>query len=101
METLKKYIPGMAVCLGIAVPSWLLGKLVPVIGGPVFSIVIGMVIALFWTPGATCRPGIGFTSKKILHPAVFGSLHYRCRNCVFITGIGMDHIPFCVFCHIR
>lgn len=70
METLKKYIPGMAVCLGIAVPSWLLGKLVPVIGGPVISIVIGMVIALFWTPGATCRPGIGFTSKKILQTAV-------------------------------
>ena len=46
----------MAVCLAIAVPSWLLGKLVPVIGGPVFSIVIGMVIALLWTPGAACKP---------------------------------------------
>ena len=60
----------MAVCLAIAVPSWLLGKLVPVIGGPVFSIVIGMVIALFWTPGAACKPGVGFTSKKILQTAV-------------------------------
>ena len=46
MQTIRKYLPGMAVCLAIAVPSWLLGKLVPVIGGPVFSIVIGMVIAL-------------------------------------------------------
>lgn len=60
----------MAVCLAIAVPSWLLGKLVPVIGGPVFSIVIGMVIALFWTPSAACKPGVGFTSKKILQTAV-------------------------------
>ena len=60
----------MAVCLAIAVPSWLLGKLVPVIGGPVFSIVIGMVIALLWTPGAACKPGVGFTSKKILQTAV-------------------------------
>ena len=70
MQTIKKYLPGMAVCLAIAVPSWLLGKLVPVIGGPVFSIVIGMVIALFWTPGAVCKPGVGFTSKKILQTAV-------------------------------
>ena len=70
MQTIKKYLSGMAVCLAIAVPSWLLGKLVPVIGGPVFSIVIGMVIALFWTPGAACKPGVGFTSKKILQTAV-------------------------------
>ena len=70
MQSIKKNIPGLAVCLAIAVPSWLLGKLVPVIGGPVFSILIGMLIALFWTPGASCKPGIGFTSKKILQAAV-------------------------------
>ena len=70
MQTIRKHLPGMAVCLAIAVPSWLLGKLVPVIGGPVFSIVIGMVIALLWTPGAACKPGVGFTSKKILQTAV-------------------------------
>ncbi len=70
MQFIKKNAPGIAVCLAIAVPSWLLGKLVPVIGGPVFSIVIGMIIALFWTPGAICKPGVGFTSKKILQTAV-------------------------------
>lgn len=70
MQLIKKNMPGIAVCLAIAIPSWLLGKLVPVIGGPVFSILMGMVIALFWTPGATFKPGIGFTSKKILQAAV-------------------------------
>lgn len=70
MQLIKKNMPGIAVCLAIAIPSWLLGKLVPVIGGPVFSILMGMVIVLFWTPGATFKPGIGFTSKKILQAAV-------------------------------
>ncbi len=70
MQSIKKKLPGTAVCLAIAVPSWLLGKLVPVIGGPVFSILIGMVIALIWTPGETFKPGIGFTSKKVLQAAV-------------------------------
>lgn len=70
MQTIKKNLPGIAVCLAIAIPSWLLGKLVPVIGGPVFSILLGMVIALLWTPGAVCKPGVGFTSKKILQAAV-------------------------------
>lgn len=46
MQTIKKNLPGIAVCLSIAIPSWLLGKLVPVIGGPVFSILLGMIIAL-------------------------------------------------------
>ncbi len=40
MQTIKKLLPGTAVCLAIAIPSWLLGKAVPVIGGPVFSILI-------------------------------------------------------------
>lgn len=70
MQSIKKKLPGIAVCLAIAVPSWLLGKLVPVIGGPVFSILIGMIIALIWTPGETFKPGIGFTSKKVLQAAV-------------------------------
>ena len=70
MQFIKKNVPGIAVCLAIAVPAWLLGNLVPVIGGPVFSILIGMVAALFWTPGAVCKPGISFTSKKILQTAV-------------------------------
>lgn len=70
MQSFPKKLPGIAVCLAIAVPSWLLGKLVPVIGGPVISILLGMVIALLWTPGETFKPGVGFTSKKVLQAAV-------------------------------
>ena len=70
MQSIQKKLPGIAVCLAIAVPSWLLGKLVPVIGGSVFSILIGMIIALIWTPGEAFKPGIGFTSKKVLQAAV-------------------------------
>ena len=70
MQSIQKKLPGMAVCLAIAVPSWLLGRLVSVIGGPVISILLGMVIALLWTPGETFKPGVGFTSKKVLQAAV-------------------------------
>ena len=34
------------------------------------SILLGMVIALLWTPGETFKPGVGFTSKKVLQAAV-------------------------------
>ena len=48
MKVWNKYLPGILICLVLAVPAWLLGKQFEVIGGPVFAILIGMVIALFW-----------------------------------------------------
>ena len=40
MNFFKKNGAGLLLCLLIAIPSWLLGKAVPVVGGPVFSIVL-------------------------------------------------------------
>ncbi|RHR27645.1 YeiH family protein [Clostridium sp. AF19-22AC] len=70
MNFLKKNGPGLLFCLVIAVPSWFLGKAVPVIGGPVFSILIGMVLTLLIRQKDTVQPGITYTSKKILQAAV-------------------------------
>lgn len=70
MEFLKKNGFGMLVCLVIALPAWLLGQRFEVVGGPVFAILIGMVIALFWRDQGRARAGITYTSKKILQLAV-------------------------------
>lgn len=67
---LRKNVPGIAVCFFIAVPSWLLGKAFPVIGGAVIAILAGMVIALFWNEKKTCDAGIRWTSKIVLQTAV-------------------------------
>ena len=42
-----KNTAGILLCLAIAIPAWFLGKTVPVVGGPVFSILIGMIVTLF------------------------------------------------------
>lgn len=65
MDFVKKTVPGLLVCLIIAVPAWLLGRAFPIIGGPVFGILFGMIIALFKRP-EILTGGIKFTSKKIL-----------------------------------
>ena len=70
VQKIKQLLPGLGVCLAISIPAWLLGKLVPVVGGAVFSILIGMVIALFWSPKDTFKPGVTFVSKKVLQAAV-------------------------------
>ena len=49
MNFIQKNIKGILVCFLIAIPSWLIGKAFPVIGGPVIAILAGMVITCFWT----------------------------------------------------
>ena len=56
----------MLACLCIAVPSWLLGKKFPIIGGPVIAIIAGMVITLMIKDKSALESGIKYTSKKIL-----------------------------------
>lgn len=70
MEQVRKTAPGFLLCLLLAIPSWWLGHLFPVIGGPVFAIVLGMAVTLLVGSQAVFQPGVAFTSKKILQYAV-------------------------------
>lgn len=71
-QSIRDRVPGVLLCLAIAVPATILGKLVEVVGGPVFAILIGMVLALL-VPASRRKPlaaGVTFTSKKVLQYAV-------------------------------
>ncbi|MDD2190427.1 MAG: YeiH family protein [Eubacteriales bacterium] len=70
MDFIKKSWKGILLCICIAIPSWLLGRFLPVIGGPVFAIIIGMIVAYFIRKNDSFLPGITFTSKKILQFSV-------------------------------
>lgn len=70
MEFMKKNWKGILLCLLIAIPSWLLGKQFPIIGGAVIAILAGMVVTLFIKEKGNLESGIKFTSKKILQWAV-------------------------------
>lgn len=65
MDFFKKNSSGILLCLIIATPAWILGRTFPIIGGPVFGILFGIIIALFKRP-EILSGGIKFTSKKIL-----------------------------------
>ncbi|HHY90319.1 MAG TPA: YeiH family putative sulfate export transporter [Clostridiales bacterium] len=66
---MKKWMPGLLLAAGIAVIAWRLGKLYPIVGGPVFGIVLGMIVAT-WRRPEMFEPGIRFTSKKILQLSI-------------------------------
>lgn len=62
-------LPGLALVLAAAVPAWYLGRMLPLIGGPVFGILIGIVLAFWQRPGIFER-GIIFISKQGLQLAI-------------------------------
>lgn len=70
MEEWKKRGKGVLLCLVIALPAWFLGKLLPVVGGPVFAILAGMALALVWKDKSGVQPGVSYVSKKVLQAAV-------------------------------
>ncbi len=78
MDFMKKNRSGILLCFIIAIPSWLLGKIFPVIGGAVIAILVGMIITLIWQDKGKAEKGIKWTSKVILQTAVV------------LLGLGMD-----------
>lgn len=69
MNQIRTKIPGLLLTTVIALPAWYLGKAVPIIGGPVFGILLGILLAFYKRP-AVLEGGIKFTSKKILQAAI-------------------------------
>ncbi len=75
MESIKKVgrlVPGFALALLIAAVSKFLEGLMPVhlIGASVIALFIGMIVHSVRTPSEFWRPGIKFTSKKVLKFAI-------------------------------
>lgn len=94
MEFLKKNVKGILLCLCIAVPCWILGQHFPIIGGPVFGILAGMILTLFIKDKSAFHSGITFVSKKVLQYAVillgFG------LNLTVILVTGKQSLPIIV-----
>ena len=97
MEFIKPKGKGLMLCLALAVPASYLGKMFPIIGGPVFAIVGGIIIACFIKDKTSFECGIKYTSKKILQYAVillgFG------MNLEVVMETGKQSLPI-IFCTI-
>ncbi len=57
---------GFFLALAVAIVAALLGRAAPIVGAPVFAIVLGALIASVRTPPLALRPGIAFASKQLL-----------------------------------
>ncbi len=60
---------GVVASFALAVPAWELGRIVPVVGAPIFAILIGIGFSLFRRP-AVLEDGIKLTGKKVLQYSI-------------------------------
>ena len=90
----KEHIKGILFALVFAVPAWFLGQRFPIIGGPVFGILLGMVFAVFSRP-ASLEPGIGYTGKKILQYSII-LLGFE-MNLFHVLDVGSQSLSVMIF----
>lgn len=70
IATLTKLAPGLLLAFAIAVVAYGLGLAVPIVGGPVFGIVLGVIVAAVRRPTALFSPGIRYASKMLLQTSI-------------------------------
>ncbi|HFI0428190.1 TPA: YeiH family protein [Streptococcus suis] len=87
----KENTRGVVLCLVLALVGQWLGSLFPLVGGPVFALLIGMSLHSYISRKNAFQSGLTFTSKKILQYAViclgFG------LNLSAVLAVGRQSLP--------
>ncbi len=66
----QRVAPGLLLALAVATVATFAGLEVPVVGGPVFGIVLGGLLGAVLRPGSTLRPGLGVASRLVLQASI-------------------------------
>lgn len=86
-----KQLKGIILCFFLALVASLLGSRLPIVGGAVFAVILGMVLNKPVSKLPWARDGIAFTSKKILQYAVI--LLGFSMNLKTILASGQESLP--------
>lgn len=94
MHELLERVPGLALATGIAVVATVIGRLVPLIGGPVSGIIMGVILATAIKPGPRLRVGIRAASTSVLQLSVvvLGSQ----LSLAQIAKVGLESLPIMI-----
>jgi uncharacterized integral membrane protein (TIGR00698 family) len=94
MNSIRTLIPGILLTAAIAVPAWFMGKVYPIIGGPVFGILFGIILAV-WRRPVVFDSGIKFTGKMILQAAII-FLGFE-MNLFNVLKVGSESLNIMIF----
>ena len=63
-------LPGLALAAAVALPAWALGRAMPLLGGAVLAILLGVLLRAAWTPCPAFAPGVRFAGKRVLQASI-------------------------------
>lgn len=69
-KPLRAILPGLTGAIVLAVIATILGKLAPIVGAPVFAIVIGIIFAALRPPTQKYQRGLTFSAKSVLQASI-------------------------------
>lgn len=94
MKSIQNKAAGVVLCAILALPAWILGQYFPLVGAPVFAILLGIIVGSFYHNRTKTAAGIAFTSKYILQTAVvllgFG------LNLMQVVKVGVQSLPIII-----
>lgn len=62
--------PGLLLSVGVATVAYLLGQVFPLVGGPVFGVLLGLAAGTVLPVPRLFKPGLQFASKQVLQAAI-------------------------------
>jgi uncharacterized integral membrane protein (TIGR00698 family) len=92
MKSIRSILPGLLFAIALALVATGLGKLLPIIGGPVFGIVLGIVIGALCGKPRNAAAGLGFASKQILQWAIIALGGGLSLTQVYRTGLSSLYV---------
>jgi len=81
-------LPGIVVAAAVAAVAVACSRAVPLVGAPVFAIVLGVLIRSVVQLPAACKPGIAFSARTVLQAAIVVSGFGLSLAVVARTGLG-------------
>ncbi len=66
----SRIAPGAGAAIGLALVATALGRVLPVVGAPVFAIGAGVVVAVVRPPRVEWRPGLEFAGRQVLQGSI-------------------------------
>lgn len=95
VKSMNRKYAGILACIAIAIVAWFLGKQWPLIGGPIFGILMGMILALLFSYTQNWKEGATFSGKKILQASVI-LLGFE-MNIYHVFDVGINSLIVVVF----
>jgi uncharacterized integral membrane protein (TIGR00698 family) len=81
-------LPGILIATAVAAVAVVCARFVPLVGAPVFAIVLGVLMRAIAPLPAACKPGVAFSARTVLQTAIVVSGFGLSLAVVARTGLG-------------